>query len=206
MKMVRTADKDNGGAFNNYAKNWKPIHTSIVLDYAQGRSISQLSEKYGFADSTIANIVRTKKAKEILGRIEQNILKNGTEAFPEAIKKGKILAFERMQQLLSNDALAEKAPFAFFDRAAKAFETFSKYEAPETPTPNSPANQTNVQMNIFSNVEQVSALTEGLNKALEVSQRYAELSSGTVDGSTTEQHLLSQTSGTISSSDGEGED
>jgi len=198
MKITRTLDKDNGGASgSNYAKNWKPIHTSIVLDYAQGRTISQLADKYGFADSTIANIIRTTKAKEILARIESNILKNGTESFPEAIKKGKILAFQRMQELLTNDSLAEKAPFAFFDRAQKAFESFSKYDTPELPSSNGAIqqNNTNVQLNIFNNPEQVSALTEGLNKALEVSQRYAELEAGTVDGSTTEQHLLSEGSG-----------
>lgn len=199
MKITRTLDKDNGGASgSNYAKNWKPIHTSIVLDYAQGRTISQLADKYGFADSTIANIIRTTKAKEILARIENNILKNGTESFPEAIKKGKILAFQRMQELLTNDTLAEKAPFAFFDRAQKAFESFSKYDTPEVSPQNgvpSQQNNMNVQLNIFNNPEQVSALTDGLNKALEVSQRYADLEAGTVDGSTTEQHLLSAGSG-----------
>lgn len=205
MKMTRTLDKDHGGACGQYERNWKPIHTSIVLDYAQGRTIAQLCEKYGFAQSTIGNIVRTRRAKEILSRIERNILKNGSEAFPDAVKKGKILAFERMQQLLTNDALAEKAPFAFFDRAAKAFETFSKYETPETPS-SVAQNNTNVQLNIFNNPEQVSALTDGLNKALEVSQRYAELSSGTVDGSSTEQQLFPQRSRADSSFDGEGED
>jgi hypothetical protein len=206
MKITRTLDKNHGGAANQYEKNWKPIHTSIVLDYAQGRTISQLSEKYGYAQTTIANIVRAKKARLILSRIEQNILKNGTESFPDAVKKGKILAFERMQALLTNDDLAEKAPFAFFDKAAKAFEIYSKYETPEVSSPNAPQNQTNVQMNIFSNPEQVSALTDGLNKALEVSQMYAELSSGTVDGSTTEQYLISERSRSNSSSDGTGED
>jgi len=205
MKLHRTLDKDHGGAGgSNYNKNWKPIHTSIVLDYAQGRSIAQLAEKYGFADSTIANIVRTVKAKEILSKIEANILRNGTESFPDAIKKGKILAFQRMNEMLQNDSLAEKAPFAFFDRAAKAFEAFSKYDSPEV---NSPAHQTNtnVQLNIFQNPEQITALTDGLNKALEVSQRYAELPAGTVDGSTIEQ-LSAPRSREDAGSFGEGED
>lgn len=205
MKMTRTADKNHGGAANQYNKNWKPIHTSIVLDYAQGRSISQLAEKYGFASSTIGNIVRTKKARGILARIEGNILRNGTESFPDAVKKGKILAFQRMQELLQNDTLAEKAPFAFFDKAAKSFELFAKYETPESSDPKSVQN-TNVQMNIFSNPEQVSALTDGLNKALEVSQRYAELSSGSVDGSTTEQQLLLEGSREVASSTRKRED
>ena len=205
MKIVRTLDRHNGGADGQYNKNWKPIHTSITLDYAQGRTIAQLSEKYGLAQSTVANVVRSKKAKEILLRIEQNILKNGTEAFPDALKKGKILAFQRMTELLENDTLAEKAPFAFFDRAQKAFESFAKYETPE-PSPNSPQNQMNVQMNIFNNPEQVSALTDGLNKALEVSQRYAELSAGTVDGSSTEQQLFPERSREVEGVTGERED
>ena len=189
MKMHRTLDKNHGGAEGQYtAKNWKPIHTSIVLDYAQGRTVSQLCEKYGFAHSTIGNIVRSRKAKEILARIEGNILRNGSESFPEAIKKAKILAFQRMQDFLQNDSYAEKSPFAFFDKAAKAVEVFSKLESPSGPE--APASQTNVQLNIFQNPEQVSALTDGLNKALEVSQRYAELSPVSVDGSTLEQHLL----------------
>lgn len=203
MKMHRTLDKDYGGADGQYNRNWKPIHTTIVLDYAQGRTIAQLSEKYGLAQSTIGNIVRTKKARDILARIESNILKNGTEAFPEALKKGKILAFQRMTELLQNDTLAEKAPFAFFDRAQKAFESFAKYETPEVSQPN---NQTNVQLNIFNNPEQVSALTDGLSKALEVSQRYAELSAGTVDGSTTEQQLLLAGSRECEGESGDGED
>jgi hypothetical protein len=204
MKMTRTLDKSHGGAANAYNKNWKPIHTSIVLDYAQGRTISQLCEKYGFASSTIANIVRSKKAKDILARIESNILRSGTESFPDAVKKGKILAFERMQQLLQNDTLAEKAPFAFFDKAAKSFELFAKYE---TPTPEAASVQNNnVQMNIFSNPEQVSALTDGLNKALEVTQRYAELSSGSVDGSSTEQQLFPERSGEVAGKLGARED
>ncbi len=206
MKLTRTLDKNHGGADNSTNKNWKPIHTSIVIDYAQRRSISQLSEKYGYADSTIGNIVRSKKAREMLSRIEQNILKNGTENFAEGVKKAKILAFQRMQQLLNNDSLAEKAPFAFFDRAQKAFESFSKYETPENPSPNShPSVQNNVQMNIFQNPEQVSALTEGLNKALEVSQRYASLEAGSVDGSTIEYEPIKR-SGNFEGTNGEGED
>lgn len=206
MKITKTLDKDHGGASgSNYNRNWKPIHTSIVVDYAQGRSISQLAEKYGYAEATIGNIVRTSKAKEILSRIEKNILVSGTEHFPEAIKKGKMLAFQRMQDLLANDSLAEKAPFAFFDRAAKAFETFSKYETPETHS-SAAGDVTNVQLNIFNNPEQVSALTDGLHKALEVSQRYAELSAGTVDGSTTEQQLIAERSRSYPESDGSGED
>jgi hypothetical protein len=61
-------------------------------------------------------------------------------------------------------------------------------------------------MNIFSNAEQVSALTEGLNQALEVTQRYADLTSGTVDGSTTEQQLLPKRSGEAQRTAWDGED
>lgn len=205
MKMHRTFDKDHGGATAYTPKNWKPMHTAIVVDYAQGRTISQLAEKYNLASSTVGNIVRSSQAKAMLSRIEANILKNGSEAFPEAVKKGKILAFQRMQELLTNDTLAEKAPFAFFDRAAKAFETFSKYETPEHSSSVQQTN-TNVQLNIFQNPEQVAALTDGLNKALEVSQRYAELPAGTVDGSTLEQHLLASQSRGIEGIVGNGED
>lgn len=185
MEIKRTADISNGGAANTYNKHWKPIHTSIVLDSCSGKSISQLSEKYGFAESTLANMLRTKKAKEIRAGIERNILAQGVDALPEAIKQAKILAFHRVQTFLQNDDLAEKSPFAFFDKSIKALEVLDKIENP-IQTPSSPGTVINAQMNIFESPEKMNELTAGLNKALEVSQQYSMLTSGSVDGSSVE--------------------
>jgi len=186
MEIKRIKDEEVGGANNTYNNNWKPIHTSIVLDSCQGMSNCQLAEKYNYAETTISNILRTKKAKTIRDGIERNILANGVEALPEAIKQTKILAFHRVRQFLQNDTYAEKSPFAFFDKSIKALEVLDRLDNPSPVVSNNPGSVTNVQMNIFESPEKMEELTAGLNRALEVSQQYSMLTSGSVDGSAIE--------------------
>jgi hypothetical protein len=184
MEFRRLSDKERGGTVT-MNKNWKPIHTSIVLEYAAGKSIDYLADKYGYAHSSLANILRTRRAKEMMAGIERKVLSDGVDALPDAVKRAKILAFQRVQTFLQDDSLAEKSPFAFFDRSVKALETLDKLEKPIIEH-HASVNQQNVQLNIFGNPEKLNELTEGLNRALEVSQMYASLPAETVDGSSAE--------------------
>ncbi len=182
MEMKREADRLNGGT-TQQMKNWKPIHTSIVMDYAAGKSVDALSEKYGYAFTTIANIVRSSQAKRILKAVEQKVLAEGVDSLPEQVKQLKVLAFNRVATFLKDDNLAEKSPFAFFDRSVKALDTLSKMDLPAH-SPVQTQQNTSVQMNFFTNPENLNTLTAGLDRALEVSKNYDALPAETVDGST----------------------
>jgi hypothetical protein len=180
--MRKQNDKDNEGITTMYV-NWKPIHTQVVLDKISGMTIDQVAAKNGFNYSTIANIMRTRNAKQIMKSVEQTILNDGVADLPEAIKRIKIKAFKAMESFIDNEEFQQKSPFAFFDRAVKAVEVMSRIESPIVPVGNT--NNTNVQLNIFDNSAHITALTSGLDKALEVSKMYDNLLPESVDGSAT---------------------
>lgn len=174
--------KDNG---TSLLSNWTAIHTAIVMDKIQGLTIDMLCNKYNYTQGHVSNILRTKQAKQIIAKVNTQVLAGKFDNLSEEVKAMKVQAFENMKVFLQNQDLQVASPFAFFDRSIKAFEVLDEMSHP-SPINNGLGSVTNIQNNIFTNPESISQLTAGLDAALEVSQKYQELPEGNVDGSTRE--------------------
>jgi uncharacterized protein (DUF1810 family) len=106
----------------------KASHRAIALDALRGLTRTQLAVKYGLADSTIH---QKQLAAKILQRKEMETI--------DVVSATKVKAVERVHQVIFNDELAETAPFAMFDRAARFLKDFSDLA---NNTPNAPPSQT----------------------------------------------------------------
>lgn len=166
--------------------NWKPIHTQMVMDKVSGLTVDMIAQKHGYTYGSVANILRNRRAIIILKQVEQEVLNGGISSLPDRIKQMKIMAFKHVETFLKDDnKYAEKSPFNFFDKAIKAIEVLDKVGDPSKAIPLGGTNQ-NIQLNIFNNAEQMSTLTSGLDRALEVAKNYENLLPETFDESSTD--------------------
>lgn len=129
-------------------KDWQSWMTEAVILHASGMSVPELRVKFGRTDHHIRNILNTEQAKEIVRKIEAQSVKNIAQNSSAKIAFIKDAALSSMQEMLSNEALKQNSPFAFWDAARKTLDTVSRMSAP-TPPP-TPAPTVNIQQNIVS--------------------------------------------------------
>jgi hypothetical protein len=130
-------------------KDWQSWMTEAVILHASGMSVPELRVKFGRTDHHIRNILNTEQAKEIVRKIEAQSVKNIAQNSSAKVAFIKDAALSSMQEMLSNETLKEKSPFAFWDAARKTLDTVSRMSAPAPAAP-APAPTVNIQQNIVS--------------------------------------------------------
>ena len=130
-------------------KDWQAWMTEAVILHASGMSIPELRVKFGRTDQHIRNVLNTEQAKEIVRKIEAHATKTLATSSSSKIAFIKEAALTSMQEMLSNDALKQNSPFAFWDAARKTLDTVSRMSAPAPPPP-APGPTVNIQQNIVN--------------------------------------------------------
>jgi hypothetical protein len=181
--MIEFARRKKGeGNGNLMVKNWKPVHTAIVMDRIQGMNNTEIAEKYNYAETTIAVICTSRKAKIIIATVEAEIMAKKTLQMPEQRVQAIALAQQRILDFLQDDKLQTMAPLACAPLNMKAFDTLVSADK-HIGAGNTINITNNTQFNVLNSEPKRDALAEGLRRAQMVEEMHAHVTGASVDGS-----------------------
>lgn len=192
----------NRSGFASYiVKDWQAWMTEAVILHASGVSVPELRVRFQKTDTHIRNILNTEQANTIIRKLQSEALKNTKVETSERITAIKEAALTQMQELITNEDLKEKSPFAFWDATRKTLDSLSRMESPTVSQAQNISIQQNVQNIVSSSPDILSRLRSApsLNN-LEVPENVEYLGSPPPAGQNAGTVLGSGISGTESKS------
>lgn len=110
-------------------KKWRPVYEVMVGLHVMGFSNKDIAERTGYTPQQVCNIVNSKQAaviiKIITERIRQgtfDVVEKTTKPMQERITDLQEKALERVEDVIGNDEIFEKAPFHMIDRSIKLLQ------------------------------------------------------------------------------------
>lgn len=143
-------------------KEWTPIYEQIVILSAMGHSNKQLAETFKYSPQQISNIVCTPEAKLTRRRVLESLQQKAEDGIPTRLSVLADKATQRIAQVLHDDALFERSPFAVVDRGLSLLRGVGKLKT--AAEADSQASQQNI---LILAGEDASEIRAGLKKARE---------------------------------------
>lgn len=94
------------------SRNWWPVYETMVALHCTGLTSKEISERLNYHDASVRMVFRMPQAKTLIKKFVEALQKRTMEDLPEKILSAKSLAYSRIHETLSTDALQEKSPFA----------------------------------------------------------------------------------------------
>lgn len=142
----------NRSGFANFVvKHWEAWMTEMVILHMSGMSIPELRHKYDRTDKHLRNVLNTIEAKNIVREIQAQNLAREMEAAPAKIDALKLQALNTLGEMLGDEEMKKKSPFAFWDASRKTLETVSRLNSNASAIPAS-QNHQNIQQNFQQNI------------------------------------------------------
>src|SRR5713101_2240938 len=107
-------------------KEWTPIYEQIVILSAMGHSNKQLAEAFKYSTQQISNIVCTPEAKLTRRRVLESLQQKAEDGIPTRLSALADKATQRLAQVLHDDALFERSPFAVVDHGLSLLRGVNK--------------------------------------------------------------------------------
>lgn len=148
-------------------KKWEPFHEQIVALSCMGRSNKEIAETFGYTPQHISNIINTPQAALVRRRILTNLQEKVDAGIPRRLGDLADKATQRVAQVLFDDNLFERSPFAVVDRSLAVLRGVGKLK---TVSEMEGGNKTNNTI-IFTS-EDAADIRAGLAKAREASERH----------------------------------
>lgn len=98
-------------------KTWKPKYDLFVYWHCLGWSNKKIAEEFDFTPQQVCNILTSNQGKLRIKLIEENLREARTAGVSSRVEDMAAKLLRRMEDVVDNDSLFEKAPFAVFDRA-----------------------------------------------------------------------------------------
>lgn len=115
-------DKYKNGSIRWRPKRWEPVYEQIVLLSIVGRSNKALAEMFGYTEQHICNILHTPEAALTRAAILERMHERQLESIPAKLEATAVKAIDRIHNVIHNDDLFEKSPFAVVDKSFKVLE------------------------------------------------------------------------------------
>lgn len=96
---------------------WQPLYEQFVMLSCLGVSNTDIAKRFDYTPQQVSNVLNTEKAREIQKFAVEHIRKNSMATTMQRIEMLSAKAADRIEAVLNNDELAEKSPFAIFDRS-----------------------------------------------------------------------------------------
>lgn len=148
-------------------KEWTPIYEQIVILSAMGHSNKQLAEAFHYSPQQISNIVCTPEAKLTRRRVLESLQQKAEDGIPTRLSALADKATQRVAQVLYDDALFERSPFAVVDRGLSLLRGVGKLKT--AAEADQPGNQQNI---LILTGEDATDIRDGLKKAKEARERH----------------------------------
>ncbi len=152
-------------------KQWHPVYEEVVMLDVMGYKRTEIATMKGFTPAHITNICKSKEAEVIrslvINKLRDTVLNKSERTIEERMDAVASKAVERIEAVIENDELAEKSPFAVFDRATTYLRSVGKIKDPDRDTSSRP---------LMIPVESMKILMDGIR----VSDEAKRLHSGNV--------------------------
>jgi len=101
-------------------KEWTPVYEQIVvLSCGMNRSNVELGEMFGFTPQHVSNILNTPEASLVRRRVLETLREKVDGGIPKRLSDLADKATQRVAQIMYDDAVFERSPFAVVDRALR---------------------------------------------------------------------------------------
>lgn len=112
-------------------KKWEVMHQEIVALSVMGMSNIEIAKRYNYSAQQICNILNCPQAvlerRKMLTALEKGI----EEKLPQRLEQLADKAIQRMAEVMYNDELAGRSPFAMFDRGVTILKGLGKMDGGE---------------------------------------------------------------------------
>lgn len=96
---------------------WKPAYDIVVSLFCSGMTQVDIARQTGYHKQHVYNILSTPEAEIIKKKFSLAVQNSIAEEIPGKIAKLRKKAYDRLEEVLDNDTLVEKAPFQMFSAA-----------------------------------------------------------------------------------------
>lgn len=144
-------------------KEWRPEYEAIVALSCTGLSNTALGERFGYGKQQISNILNTPMGVKLREIIVSNLRATNNKTLGSRLDNLKENALQRVESVMKDDKLFERAPLAVFDRSIAILKTTGVVSEK-----NESSGNTYIQNAMILNGAESSTLKEGLKKADEV--------------------------------------
>lgn len=114
-------------SFNRWEpKRWELKYDMIVIGSSIGMSNTELAEKYNYGVQQISNILNCKMASKVRAKVYVALQQAAQKQIPVTLDELQVDATKRINDMLKDDELAEKAPLSVAEFALKFLATTGK--------------------------------------------------------------------------------
>lgn len=139
-------------------RKWEAMHEQMVILSTLGRSNVSIAEMFGYTPQHVCNVLNTPQADLIRRRVLDNLRESATKQIDGSLEDLADQSLVRMKQIMYDDDLFEKSPFAVVDRGLSILRGVGKLRSEQSMN-------TNVKNAIFMSKEDASALLDGMKAA-----------------------------------------
>lgn len=139
-------------------KKWEAMHEQMVILSTLGRSNVDIARMFGYTPQHIANVLTTPQADICRRRVLDNLRESAVKQIDGSLEDLADQSLVRLKQVMYDDDLFEKSPFAVVDRGISVLRGVGKLRAESSPG-------MNVKNALFMAKEDAAALLEGMKAA-----------------------------------------
>ena len=150
-------------------KNWKPKkwrveYERIVALSVTGHSNKMIALQTGYTTVHVSNILQMDEAEDLrqlcLTKMRERAVEKSTN-IDAKLEEAAVLATKRIIEVLKDDSLVEKSPFAVFDRSMEVLKGRGNLKSGQALGNGG----TNIERAVFINGPAAEKLSEGMSKA-----------------------------------------
>lgn len=144
-----------------HPKRWEVLYDQWVALSTLGKSNKDIADHFGYSPQQVSNILNTPEASLIRRRMLEALRKGAELTIPKRLEHLADKAVQRLAEVLENDQLMERSPFAVVDRGLALLRGVGKIKS------EGGGNVNNIGKALILSDEAARELTEGMSKANE---------------------------------------
>lgn len=149
-------------------KKWRPEYDRVVAYSAMGKSNIWIAQQLSFTKEHVSTILNQPQAIELIGRLQAKLQDNMMVSIPQALSEIADKAVLRLKEVMFDDKLFSKNPFAVVDRGMDVLKGLQHLKGGGNGAPQQ-GNVYNINTAILA-PHQRSDILEGLEKVQEVNR------------------------------------
>lgn len=155
-------------------KSWRPEYTEMVTLSSLGMSHQMISDEIFKRTNTryttqhVSNVLCTRAGKALMESISRNLQAHIEKTIPERLEAISHKVIERLEFMVTDDALFAKAPFQVIDRGMKVAVSTGHIKNPES-------NGSGEQRKFMIPIDQMKSLIEAFSMADKIQKIHAEV-------------------------------
>lgn len=178
MAEEQPTEKPRRGKLKKWnPKKWKADYDRVVAYHVTGKKNVEIATILGMTPVHVSNILNLERAQQLKAKLEQMLRERMETNIPDTLEYVARKTTERIKQMIDNDDLFEKSPFAVIDRGMDILKGLNHLKGG-----GNGASPINVERAIIVSGDNAAALASGFDKADEARRINAGKPPGTEVG------------------------